>query len=340
MNIINKHVCYLCIACGSLLAPLTAVSEELGERRAIYDTVVRDLQNADFTHLESLAEQYRVSQARSPSGVWKLSALDAGMRSMFDPTNRDLEYWAYLEDFIGQWLKQYPTSPTAHLAQASMLIHQAWSYRGTGPAESVKQEDWQPFNEHIELARVALEESKSVASRDPQWYVTMAVVAKSQHWPAERFKEMLDEGLSRYPDYYPIYYSAVDYYSPKWNGSADAIEQFAMDAMQRTQSSEGKGLYARLYWHAAQIQYDDRLFQDSSINWSMMKKGMDDVLERYPDQWNINNFARISCFAEDKGKASELLQRIESPIKEAWGDLDEHSRCQRWATTAEPVAAR
>ncbi|QJD59350.1 DUF4034 domain-containing protein [Pseudomonas sp. gcc21] len=340
MNAINKQLCYLCLACSSLLAPVTALSDELGERRAIYDSVTRDLQNADFAHLEALAEQYRTNRERSPSGVWKLSALDAGIRSMFDPSIRDPAYWAYLDDYIGDWLKQYPRSPTAHLARASMLIHQAWSYRGTGPTESVKEEDWQPFNEHIERARLALEQSKQIAARDPQWYVTMAVVAKSQYWPDERFEDMLDEALSRYPDYYPIYYAAVDYYSPKWNGSADAIEQFAMDAMQRTRDSEGSGLYARLYWHAAQIQFDDRLIKDSRINWAVMKEGIDDVLERYPDQWNINNFARISCSAEDKRKAQELLQRIEAPIEQAWGDLDEHARCQRWAAAAEPVAAR
>lgn len=340
MNIINKHVCYVCLVFSTLLASPTATSEELGERRAIYDAVMRDLRNADFNHLEALAEQYRESQARSPSGVWKLSALDAGVRAMFDPSSRDPEYWAYLDDYIGDWLQQHPKSPTAHLARASMLIHQAWSYRGTGPAESVQEEDWPPFHDHLEQARSHLEQNKEVASRDPQWYATMGVIATGQSWPEAQFKEMLDEGLQRYPDYYPIYYSAVDYYAPKWNGSADAIEQFAMDAMERTQDREGNGLYARLYWHASQIQYDNRLFQDSMVSWPVMKQGIDDVLERYPDQWNINNFARLSCFAEDKGKANELLQRIESPIEQAWGSLEEHSRCQRWATAAEPVAAR
>ena len=90
----------------------------------------------------------------------------------------------------------------------------------------MKEEDWPPFNEYIEQARTALEQTRQIASRDPHWYVTMAVVARSQHWPDDTFREMLEEGLSRYPDYYPIYYSAVDFYSPKWNGSADAIEQF------------------------------------------------------------------------------------------------------------------
>lgn len=340
MNIIKQHFCYLCIVCGSLLISPTVLSDELGERRAVFDTVVRDLQNANFTHLETLAEQYRAGQERSPSGVWKLSALDAGVRSMFDPSNRDPEYWAYLDSYLGDWLKQYPNSPTAHLARASMLIHRAWSYRGTGPTESVKEEDWPPFNEYIEQARTALEQTRQIASRDPHWYVTMAVVAKSQHWPDDTFREMLEEGLSRYPDYYPIYYSAVDFYSPKWNGSADAIEQFATEAVERTRDSEGNGLYALLYWHASQIQYDDRLLMDSRVNWPLMKKGIDDVLDRYPDQWNINNFARISCLAGDKGKANELLGRIESPIEEAWDNLDELSRCRRWATTAEPVAAR
>jgi hypothetical protein len=63
-----------------------------------------------------------------------------------------------------------------------------------------------------------------------------------------------------------------------------------------------------------------------------MKKGIDDVLKRYPDQWNINNFALFACLAKDKKMAKELLDLIkEPPMLQVWKSESKYLRYKSWA---------
>ena len=161
----------------------------------------------------------------------------------------------------------------------------------------------------------------------------MAMVARQQSWPEAEFSKLINEGLERYPSFYQIYFSAIDYFSPKWGGNALSIERFAMDAVKRTQSTEGFGIYARVYWYASQTQYSEKLFSDSQVNWVTMKNGIDDVLKKFPDEWNIQNFAKFSCVAGDKAKTAELIQRSKAPpLLNAWSEsVSYYQQCKNWA---------
>jgi len=66
-----------------------------------------------------------------------------------------------------------------------------------------------------------------------------------------------------------------------------------------------------------------------------MSKGIDDVLAKYPDQWNINNFAFFSCLAEDKAKSREIISKIQGgPISLAWfNDMRFYNACKKWANS-------
>ena len=81
----------------------------------------------------------------------------------------------------------------------------------------------------------------------------------------------------------------------------------------------------------SQTQYGDRLFLDSNVVWEKMKEGFDDVLKRYPDQCNINNFALFACFAKDRQKARELFELIKAPpILQVWKSQSNYSRYKLW----------
>jgi hypothetical protein len=61
-----------------------------------------------------------------------------------------------------------------------------------------------------------------------------------------------------------------------------------------------------------------------------MKKGIDDVLARYPDAWNLNNFARFACLRGDKEKTAELIRRIgPEPMMQVWQARRNYERCSR-----------
>ena len=91
-------------------------------------------------------------------------------------------------------------------------------------------------------------------------------------------------------------------------------------------------MYARIYWYASQTQYGTRLFTDSLVDWPKMKRGIDDTLSKYPDNWNINNFAKFSCMSGDKVKTAELIKRLDTPpIQYVWGSMNYFLSCKTWA---------
>jgi hypothetical protein len=146
------------------------------------------------------------------------------------------------------------------------------------------------------------------------------------------FEALVEEGLKREPLYYQLYFAAVRFFTPKWGGDPTKIEAFADAAVARTQKDEGFSLYARIYWVASQYQYGSSLFSQTGVVWPKMKRGIHDVLARYPDQWNVNNFAYFACLAGDRDEAKKLIGMIKGPPSvQAWRRQENFSRCAAWA---------
>lgn len=78
-------------------------------------------------------------------------------------------------------------------------------------------------------------------------------------------------------------------------------------------------MYARIYWYAAQTIYGNDLFVGSDVRWENMRVGIWDVLDRYPDQWNIQNFAFFACLTQDATTLADLMAMIDGPpIMRVW----------------------
>jgi hypothetical protein len=64
-----------------------------------------------------------------------------------------------------------------------------------------------------------------------------------------------------------------------------------------------------------------------------MKTGFEDVVARYPDQWNYQNYAHFACQAGDSKTLDQLLSRhVRRPIiAEAWSGPVTFEECERLA---------
>lgn len=318
----------------ALLASGGAFGDEFAERSAIRRDVSASFEAGQFSKLDALAARYRTSKTRTSSGLWHLTLFYAGISDVLNAEPDFTEYWKNVERAVGKWVADVPDSPTARLVYARMLVRHGWSYRGSGYANTVTPQNQRMFEEYLTQARSYLEKHKTVASADPYWYELMAIIGYAQSWPEATFASLIAEGLRKEPLFYQTYFAAIDYYAPKWGGSAAAIEQFARDALERTRSIEGYGMYARIYWYASQTQYGDALFTESKVDWTAMKKGIDDVLAKYPDGWNVNNFARFACLARDKAKTAELMARIEgAPLMAVWRVPALFQQCKSWSAS-------
>lgn len=308
---------------------------ELEERDLVSDQVRQAFLREEFSQLEEMSRAYRTAKNRTASGLWKLTLFYSGILKAIKihtfGKDRDLAF-GELQEKTARWAQAYPDSPSAQIVLSMVLIKQGWAYRGGGYAHTVKLEAWAPFYKYIALGRENLERHKAFASADPRWYETMIEIAKIEGWERERVNSLLKEALDREPLFYQTYFGALEYLLPKWHGNAKDIEQFAQDAVKRTFKQEGRGMYARIYWYASQTQYDNALFAQSLASWSRMKDGFDDVIARYPDAWNLNNYAKFACLAKDKPKTRELLKRSDFQIvAEAWSPASLRTECFEWA---------
>lgn len=320
------------VAISGMLLGTGVRAHELQDRAAIETEVYRALEAEDFPKLEAMSGLYRATEARTSSGLWKLTMFYSGIDAFFDMDRKEDGYWVAAERIAAAWVERYPQSPSARLAFAQLLLNRAWSYRGGGYADTVEPQNWPPFFKFVERARGYLEAQKPIASKDPYWYEMMAQLAYIQSWPDARFAALIAEGEEKEPAYYQLYFTAMNYYAPKWGGSAAKIEAFARESVERTRRTEGWGMYARIYWYASQTQFGDNLFSESRVNWDDMKKGMDDVLAQYPDGWNIGNFVKFACLAGDRAKTKELLDRMDETVSWiVWERHEDFERCQSMA---------
>jgi hypothetical protein len=322
---------------GYLHFVLIAANEtaaELKERQAIRVEVARLLDARDYAGLEELAAAYRDGEARTPSGIWKLTVYYSGFHAKAHFNDKDDPRWKDLSDRLHDWQQDYPDSPTPVIASAVVMKRYAKALRPLVIFQRASTaNDDATFVSALMADKAYLERHRTVAARDPHFYVIWSNLAFALGTDAAEFFDTVEEGMRRHPDYYQLYFAAMDYHAPPLRGDAEAVEAFANMAVERTKAEEGQGLYARVYWYAMSAYFGADLFRRSHIDWSKMSAGIDDVLARYPDQWNINNFALVSCLAGDAAKTRSLLDRIEGhPIAQVWRSSSSLRSCRRLAT--------
>lgn len=315
-----------------ILYTVSAAGDELKERQDISDMAATLFQTEKFSELNKTSKKYLINEQRTGSGLWKLTLFYAGIAEIPKKDITDEGYWKRLEGKAQKWMASYPGSPTGYLIYADFLISHAWMYRGDGWAREVRSEDWKPFYEYIDKAKGVLNKNKKISSLDPRWYELMIHIAKSEGWKMDEFNKLVDEATKRFPFFYQIYFAAIDYLTPKWHGSKAEIEKFAQKAVAITYAREQNGMYARIYWYASQTNYGAALFTESAVIWEKMSESIDDVLKKYPDQWNINNFAYFACLARDPIKTNYLIKRIEGkPIMKVWKTTSFFEQCKRFS---------
>ena len=203
-----------------------------------------------------------------------------------------------------------------------------WTAQNGRQADSGSAE---PFRKHMARARKYLVSKEEIASKHPQYYATLVGFDTTLNLGDAQVRKDFDAGVRRYPNYYPLYFAMINHLMPKWHGGPGEIEAFAKAAVDATRDLEGEGMYARIYWFAAQNGYDDTLFFESFARWDRMRAGFEDVIARYPDQWNLQNYAHFACEAGDAETVARLLPRLQSPIPEAWEGRASFAECRRLA---------
>jgi hypothetical protein len=283
-----------------------------------------------FQQLDAMEQSYRTSGERTPGGLPKLAQFHGWLQYTLPraETNDGCAFAA--GPILDMWQKKSPDSPSVYIARAASLVARAWCFRGDGYAAAVNDDAWAPFHENIAAAEQVLAEHRALVSKDPEYYVVMEDIYKAEGRDRAEFQSLLNEAAAAAPDYYPIYWGAYYYNQPQWYGSYEDIDAAARFAVEHTRAKEGLSVYARYYWHASE---DNCSCWTKAVDWPTMKKGMRAIADRYPEPWNLANFAKLACKMNDGPTAKAYFQALgKFDGSEAWaGDTAGWQQCRTLA---------
>lgn len=332
------------------LFPKPMVKSELMERERVKNYVTVLLINSDFKQLEELAEHYRSTKERTPSGLWYLSLFHLGVSRYLNTVRSKPQIlpegmaWEGTADemhakVFAAWQAAYPNSPTPYLANAMRLQAQGWRIRGGSYAHEVPKEAWQPFFEKLTAARDHLINHRAIAARDPEWYKLRIELVTELGEPATLVMDTVSQAIEAEPYYYGTYFVAARHFLPKWGGGPQYIPALISMAAESTKEKDGMSLHARIYWYlGGNIVEDPPLFTVADPSWPKIATGMDDILRSYPDNWNINNFLYFSCMAGDQKQAEKMLGHLKGdPIMLIWKERAVFNECKDFARGLNPV---
>lgn len=286
---------------GSVLFTLFAVTPVRSEMSDLRNMMLPAIMTGDFAKLEEMADQCRNKETRFPDGEWTLAyyygTFDVLMSG--DQLDQQLKQWTNTYE---KWREAYPTSPTPVIAHARVLVAHAWSIRGNGVASDVWKQDHDKFAAEIVAAKALLENNRNIASKDPQWYAALTTIYQASGAPLDERVALVNEASDKFPYYYPTYYAALDALHPKWRGSYEAMRKLVGNTVERTEAQDGQSLYARYY--LAMIDDADTL-RDNPPDMALLKRGANELLERYPDVSNIQRVSKLACQLRDAEWAKE-----------------------------------
>lgn len=322
----------------------TCVNAESYGPYELKEIVAKAYKASDFPTLDRLATKLRTEKSRTPSGLWYLTVFYANLNAeILEKNEKNSEVqWANIESKLNRWVAAYPQSATAPIALANAQEWHAWALRGHGFANTVTPKGWEDFAKQMAIASNTLEANKKISSDDPQWYVVMLKIALAQGWKKEQYWSLYEEALSKEPLYYQTYFQAAERLIPMWGGSVGEIRNFAADVVKRTASTEGQGMYARIYWAVSSRAGEAEFFAEPhrSVVWSQMKTGFEDVIKKYPSDWNRNAYAKFACQVGDMDTFIAITRSFKGqPMKDAWPD-DYFQKCKQYAALLPQLPAK
>lgn len=263
----------------------------------------------DFAELEARAEDLWQNKTRSPSGVWQQSLFYTAMGKGFEASIANDAAWKSVDKTLSLLAKQRPRSRSATLIHSTAIQQNAWRLRGLGFASTTTPEGRAAFKREILRARALLDSRKVDLSVNPEWFAQRILLATYSAEGPVAVERLFAEAVQLEPLYYQTYFNTLFFYSPRWGGSLDQMAAFMNRSIKYTTAKEGLSMYARLAWFA-DGNGDYQVIEEPAVDWEIMKKSFDDVLNSFPDDWNAQQFLLMACTRPDLSTAKRLVRFV------------------------------
>lgn len=326
-------LCFWLMCCCAGMAQ--AQSPEPDENERVAADAQAALWWADFDELERQHALYQQAGQRTASGRSKLVLFRRGLGRVMNGPERAIDaYFVQMEALTLQWAQARPASALAHVLHAAALVAHAWSYRGSGYANTVPPEAWRDFERYIAKATDYLAKHEAVALSSSSGHVELLNLGKARGWQPAALWSIAQAGLARNVDDEGLYRDMLTAVLPKWGGSTVLVDRVINDIAKLTAPLHGDIYYSRMYAWAADAEFHHQIFKDTGASWPRMKAGYEQMLVRYPAPVNVNSLAYFACLARDKPALIDLLERIgPKPHLDVWGKNASRTfeTCKRFA---------
>ncbi|MDB5803614.1 MAG: cytoplasmic protein [Betaproteobacteria bacterium] len=287
------------------------------------------LENRQFDELDQAANEARETSATTSDGQPLIKAMYEGTAGCECPTAETPELWEQRRQWLRDWRNHTPGSVNAEVASIFFHIAYARGLLRSNYRRDQEESVMKLFALEISTAYAQLQRASKAARGDPQWYYAMLEIGLAQHWQADRFDAVFKEAVRKYPGYTPLYFAAASYHSKYWYGSDKEWREFLDQAVEISRALLGYSIYARLAWS---MDMNERALLDENGPtpiWKKMKAGFERLTTDFPDDWNLNNYAKFSCRAHDAEAIFSLAARIGDHIlPEVWkGELMDFPTC-------------
>lgn len=128
----------------------------------------------------------------------------------------------------------WPGDYSIWLLKGIAQIHMAWQARGSGWANTVTDEGWKGFAQHLDLAKKALEHAWKMNPKDPEIARHMIIVTLGRSGDRAEMEKWFDRAMALNPNYYDACVQKLYFLEPKWYGSRDAMLDFGRECVANT----------------------------------------------------------------------------------------------------------
>jgi tetratricopeptide (TPR) repeat protein len=156
---------------------------------------------------------------KSRMGPWTFQPFTAFMSELAAPGD------AKFASRLNAWVLAKPDSALAHLVRANYYLNLGWWIRGNGFAEDVRANNRQTFGFAINIAAHDAREALKINRRDPYAWSIYLEILKSAGAAATQ-KQVFDEAIHAFPEYYSLYRIRLSTLQPKWLGTVQDMYRF------------------------------------------------------------------------------------------------------------------
>ncbi len=287
----------------------------------------------DLSGLLADADKYLQKKERLADGRWKLAILYGALNFGFSADGHASRDWVQIESGLRALTEKQPSSANAWVFLAAWHEYHAWAMRGSGYVDTVSKDNEAAFERGLAQARAVLDAHRN--SDNPAWYVSRMSVGGALGESPQDLDRLFFEAIRHEPGYQQIWFTRLAFLEPKWGGSIEDMVSFINSAARITSATEGRGMMARLLLTADDSGYSE-VKKRPEIAWDAVKVSYDDVLKRFPDDWNAQRFFFEACRRSDKPEARHLLTFVKQAPSDALFKRKSaaYAQCVAWANDA------